>query len=177
MKTKFTEKQLLIRIRLLVLFFMGALIISGLTAFAIETELLFISPLLGIEFTGNSDHYNQLQVWIYKVYNGISTTNKNFSFISYGTDWLAFAHIIIAFLFWGVYFKPVRNIWLIYWGMLACILVIPLALLCGLIREIPLFWILIDCSFGILGIIPLFLLRRYINDLARISGCYVPTKY
>jgi len=40
--------------------------------------------------------------------------------------------------------------------MYACIMVIPLAFIAGPIRQIPFFWQLIDCSFGVLGIIPLY---------------------
>ena len=40
-------------------------------------------------------------------------------------------------------------------AMLACAGVIILALVCGPIRGIPVFWTLIDCSFGIVGAIPL----------------------
>ena len=49
--------------------------------------------------------------------------------------------------------------------MIACGLVVPLALICGPLRGIPFFWRLIDCSFGILGIIPLWIAR---NDIRRI---------
>ena len=44
-------------------------------------------------------------------------------------------------------------------GMIACVLVLPLALICGPLRGIPLFWRLIDCSFGIVGIVPLWFAR------------------
>jgi hypothetical protein len=40
-------------------------------------------------------------------------------------------------------------------GLIACVLVIPLAIICGGIRQIPFGWRLIDCSFGIIGSVPL----------------------
>ena len=46
--------------------------------------------------------------------------------------------------------------------------VILLALVCGPVRSIPFFWTLIDCSFGIIGAIPLLYclrLSRKIDDL------------
>ena len=46
--------------------------------------------------------------------------------------------------------------------MIACLAVIPLALICGPLRGIPWFWQPIDCSFGVLGIIPLWFVRRMI---------------
>ena len=48
-----------------------------------------------------------------------------------------------------------KNEWVIYGGLIGCLLVIPLAMICGPIREIPFYWRLIDCSFGILGAVPL----------------------
>ena len=178
MRTQFTEAQLIKRIRLLVAFFMGALVVSGITAFPIEWGMReILCPLLNVDIHVEKASYDFLQKWLFDVYQGVSSTNASYPFMAYGTDWLAFAHIVIALVFLGVCFKPVRNIWIVYWAMIACVLIIPLAFICGYVREIPFFWILIDCSFGVVGIIPLLLLRSYINELARISGCYVPTKY
>lgn len=70
--------------------------------------------------------------------------------LAYGTDWLAFAHLLLAALFWGPYRDPVKNIWVIEFGMGASLAVIPLALICGTVRGIPFFWQLIDCSFGLI---------------------------
>ena len=56
--------------------------------------------------------------------------------------------------------------------MIACALVIPLALIAGLIRGIPFFWRVIDCSFGVVGIIPLWLARRAIRRVATASPRY-----
>jgi hypothetical protein len=80
--------------------------------------------------------------------------------MAYGTDWLAFAHIVIAVAFWGPLKDPMRNLWVVEFGMIACILVVPLALVFGPIRSIPPFWLMVDCSFGVFGIIPLWLARR-----------------
>jgi hypothetical protein len=49
--------------------------------------------------------------------------------------------------------------------MIACVLVVPFALLVGGLRGIPMFWRLIDCSFGVVGIVPLSLARRYTRRL------------
>jgi hypothetical protein len=44
-------------------------------------------------------------------------------------------------------------------------MIFPLAFICGPIRHIPFYWQLIDCSFGIIGIIPLFFCYRWIKQL------------
>lgn len=163
------EKRLLLIIRLLILFFMVALIVSGATAFPLETELRILCNLLGISTDVPVDNYTGYQHWLAWIHEGLSQTNQNYPFLAYGTDWLAFAHIAIAIAFIGVYVKPVRNIWIVYWAMILCIATMPVIFICGPIRDIPFYWQLIDSSFGIFGIIPLVLLRHYILKLERLS--------
>lgn len=172
MKTVKTEKQLLLIIRILTGFFILALIVSGSTAFPLETELSIICGML----EGSTGVLGELYSWFSRIYEGVSYTNAHYPFIMYGCDWLAFAHIMIAIAFLGVYFKPVRNIWIVYFGMIACISVIPTILICGAVRDIPFFWQIVDSTFGIFGMIPLLILRHYIKKLAKVSG-YVEQKY
>ena len=54
--------------------------------------------------------------------------------------------------------------------MIACVLIVPFALVMGAVREIPMGWRLIDCSFGIFGIIPLRFCRKYIQELAKLRA-------
>jgi len=164
MKDKIEQKQLLLKIRLVTLFFITALVISGITAFPVETELRLLMQLLNIEGQ-NPESLNALQRWLAFVYEGISATNAQFPFIAYGFDWLAFAHIAIALAFIGLYREPVRNKWLVTWAMMCCIGIIPLTLICGTIRQIPFFWQLIDISFGVFGMIPLIYLKKLISKL------------
>jgi hypothetical protein len=163
MKTK--EKQLLTKIRFWVALFILSLVIWGVTAFPLETEIKILSGILGISPHTPPESYYGLKYWIATVNEGLIQTNQHYPFLSYGTDWLAFSHLVIAVAFIGLYVKPLRNKWIIYFGMIACAGVIPLALVCGAIRGIPLYWRLIDCSFGIFGFIPLYLLHIYIHKL------------
>lgn len=157
-----SEKTLRSRIRFLIIFFIISLILSGITAFAIESQLYIATKYIWI-------FPDMLQQWISTVYNAVKTTNSNFPFLSYGTDWLAFAHIVIAVAFWGPLKDPVRNIWVIQFGMIACILILPLALIAGPIRHIPFYWQLIDCSFGVIGFIPLLLCYKYTRRLEGLN--------
>lgn len=170
------EKKLLNRIRLLTVFYIVALLFWGITAFPLESELAIICNIMGISEDAAPDTYSGLKYWIATVYEGLISTNRDFPFLAYGTDWLAFSHIVIAVAFIGLYFKPIRNIWIVYFGIIACIGVIPLALICGEIRGIPFYWRMIDCSFCLFGIIPLYVLRVYIKRLDKITG-YIPHKY
>ncbi len=158
-----TPQLLLKQIRILISVFILLLLLSGITAFPLETELNFLTGLIENRFDGI------LYDWIMSVNEGIQQLNIHFPFMSYGTDWLAFAHIIIALFFVGVYNDPVRNIWTIKTGMIACVLVFPLAFIAGPIRGIPLEWILIDCSFGVFGLIPLGFVYAKIRKLQELS--------
>jgi hypothetical protein len=102
-----------------------------------------------------------------RVNEGLTSTNAHYPFLAYGTDWLAFAHLVIAVAFIGPYLDPIRNKWVITFGLIACGGVIPLALIAGPIRGIPFGWRLIDCSFGVCGAIPLFLCDRLVTKMER----------
>ena len=129
------------------IFFMIILFLSGLTAIPLEKELCFLSRC----FSPTS----MIGEWIEKVYLAIVHTNREYPFLAYGYDWLAFAHFVLAILFIGPLKDPVRNKWVIEFGMIACILIIPFAFIAGHFRGIPIGWRLIDCAFGVIGIIPL----------------------
>jgi len=55
-------------------------------------------------------------------------------------------------------------------GLIACALIIPYAFIFGGIRGIPIWWRLIDCSFGIFGAIPLWFCRGYALALEEDAG-------
>ena len=151
---------LLKKIRLLIIFFIIALILSGITAFPVETELRWLlnHPALVPSFA---------KVWLQDVYDALVETNAKYPMLAYGFDWLAFAHIVIAMAFIGPLKDPVKNKWIIDWAILACLAVLPLAFIAGPIRQIPMFHILIDCSFGIIGLIPLFICRNMNKQLEK----------
>jgi hypothetical protein len=107
------------------------------------------------------------------VTSALDSTASTYPFLAYGTDWLAFAHLVIAVAFVGPYRDPVRNKWIIQWGLLACVGVISLALIAGPIRGIPFGWRLIDCSFGVFGCIPLFACMRSIRVLERSDARHI----
>lgn len=153
-----TENQLRNKIRAWIIFFMVGLILSGITAFPIETQLEFAMDHM-------SALPNTIQLWLTQIYFAVKTTNAQFPQLSYGTDWLAFSHLVIATAFIGPLRDPVRNIWVIQFGMIACVMVFPLAFIAGAIRDIPMYWRWIDCGFGVLGILPLYYCYTLIRKL------------
>ena len=144
---------------------MTGLIVSGVTAFPLETELRWTLSALQTPSLQPIAEATHLLSWISIVFHALSDTNARYPFLAYGTDWLAFAHLVLALLFIGPYRDPVRNQWIITFGLIACAGVIPLALIAGHVRGIPLPWRLIDCSFGVFGAIPLLRCRSLISSL------------
>jgi hypothetical protein len=140
------------QIQRVVIVFIILLALSGITAFPLVTEVDFM--LANINFFPVYFHS-----WIKTVYEGVHQTP---SIVLYGTDWLAFAHIIIALFFIGVYKDPVRNKFTVTVGIIACLAIFPLAFICGPIRHIPFYHQVIDCCFGLFGLIPLFYIKRKI---------------
>ena len=108
--------------------------------------------------------------WVVRVRDGLNDTYAKYPFIAYGTDWLAFGHLMIAVVFVGALRDPKRNVWLFDFGIIACVLVVPFALIFGGVRGIPFYWRLIDCSFGVFGIIPIWLCRKWVRELRPVEN-------
>ena len=142
--------------RLLMVFIL-CLFLSGLSAIPVHTELAILEQIFSRTAWINS--------WLNKVHVAYNDVSTQYPFLFYGYDWLAFAHFVLAILFIGPYRDPIRNIWVIQFGLIACVLVIPFAFMAGHFREIPIGWRLIDCSFGILGFFLLSVVYNKINTL------------
>ena len=162
------DEHLVRRVRILLILFVIGLIASGLTAFPLVWEVRILNQTIG-PGTFIEKVFPPMAAWIAKVHDALLDASVRYPFIMYGTDWLAFGHIVIAIAFLGAIHNPVKNIWVIEFGMIACVLVVPTAIICGQIRGIPFFWRLIDCSFGVLGILPLLLAWSYIKKMGKIS--------
>jgi hypothetical protein len=154
------------RVRMLLVIFMVGLTLSGFSAIPLRREIEILYPFMR---SGSwlSEYIPAFSAWIDQIYRGIQNGYGEYPFLAYGTDWLAFGHVAIATAFIGPLRNPVKNIWVLEFGMIVCLLTIPWTLIFGLIREIPLFWQLIDMSFGVFGFIPLWFARR---DILKISS-------
>ncbi|MET9374115.1 hypothetical protein ABZX98_08195 [Streptomyces sp. NPDC002992] len=170
-------RALLRRIRAWLVLFIVCLVLSGLTAFPLVTELRLTEAALTSWAAPVADLFPGLLEWIQRVRDGLDAADAQYPFVLYGTDWLAFAHLVIAVAFYGPYRDPVRNIWVIEFGMIACAGIIPLALICGPIRGIPFWWSVIDMSFGVFGVIPLLVVHRMIKRLEALEAleAFTPT--
>jgi hypothetical protein len=154
------------RYRLVLGLFIAGLILSGITAFPLRLETEWLPRLLGIGDETPATATNTFARWLLTVRDGLGDTYSRYSWVAYGTDWLAFGHLVIALFFIGPWRDPVRNAWVLRVGVVACAGVIPLALIAGAMRGIPVGWRLIDCSFGLFGVLPLWYCLRLSRQLA-----------
>jgi len=156
------------RVRILSWIFIVGLVISGATAIPLQWELDTIvrMPGAGDGATATSGFV----AWIQTVRGGLRATYAAYPWMAYGTDWLAFGHFVIAVAFVGALRDPVRNAWLFTFGMIACALVVPYAFVMGGLRGIPIGWRLIDCSFGVFGILPVWHCRRCVAEIEALQA-------
>jgi hypothetical protein len=159
------EQILRRRIKYLTWLFIIGLFLSGVTAIPLEWELGLLVKWFGLEGQTSQTAGSGFGSWILVVYESLRDVAARHQFLFYGTDWLAFGHFMIALSFVGVLREPVRNRWLFDFGLMACVLVIPFALIFGGIRGIPFWWRLVDCSFGVFGFVPLWLCRKWAKEL------------
>lgn len=155
------NRESLRTVRVLLVLFMLALAASGLSVIPLQWELGILNRWLG---SGSSVQgmWPSLADWISRVNEGVQQGYGRYPFLALGTDWLAFGHVAIALAFMGAVRDPLKNVWVVEFGMLVCALVIPWALIFGWLRGIPPFWRAVDMSFGIFGFIPLWWVRRMI---------------
>lgn len=160
-----TESQLIRSIRLWLALFILGLIFSGVTAFPLEHETRWLAGFVSRHalFPGG------IILWLNRVQAALHDNSIRYPFLAYGTDWLAFAHLVLAIAFLGPMMHPVRNKWVLQFGVIACIAVLPLALIAGPLRGIPFLWRLIDCCFGIFGVIPLLICLNRVKRLEYLT--------
>jgi hypothetical protein len=156
-----TSAQHLRSVRIWLILFIIGLVFSGVTAFPLEHETGWLATFA----TTHSFSPQSLTDWLTRVHEALHQNSIHSPFLAYGTDWLAFAHLVLAVAFLGPLVDPVRNKWIFYFGLIACLGVLPLALIAGPLRGIPFPWRLIDCSFGIFGAIPLLICLRHVKAL------------
>ena len=162
MHTQPKDVRLRSKIRAAIIITIIGLLLNGLSAVPLKHEL-------NILLSKPDALPNFLRDWWVYVDKGITETNNKYPFMRYGFDWLAFAHIVIAVAFIGPLKDPVKNIWVIQFGRIACLMIFPLAFIAGPVRHIPFFWQLIDCSFGVIGLIPLTICFNKIKKLEAIT--------
>jgi hypothetical protein len=161
-----TIAQHLRSIRIWLSIFIVGLVFSGITAFPLVSETgLLVRLLHAHPFLPQA-----IIVWVERVHQALYDDSIHAPFLAYGTDWLAFAHLVLAIAFIGPFLNPVRNKWVLQFGVIACASVLVLASIAGPFRGIPVLWRLIDSSFGVIGAIPLLICLRHVRALESRSA-------
>jgi len=132
------------RIRIWLAIFIAGLVLSGLTAFPLAMEMRWLVSVVHASWLEAVAQSVGLLAWVERVHGALAETDARYPFRD-----------------------PVRNKWVITFGLIACAGVIPLAIIAGQVRGIPLGWRLIDCSFGVGGSVPLLICRRCIAAMER----------
>jgi hypothetical protein len=149
------EHSLRLRIKYFTWLFILGLVLSGLTALPLETEVHEL-----VKYTRAGQYLDAdagvdapaWAIWLLRVQAALRDVGENHRFLFYGTDWLAFGHFVIAAAF--------------NWGLIACAAVVPYAVVLGALRGIPWWWRLIDSAFGVVGFVPLWYCRKWSGEIA-----------
>ncbi len=154
------------RFRIALALFIAGLIVSGVTAFPLLAEVKLLTRMLGLGDATSPAGYAGADHRLLTLRFGLEEIHRANPWIAYGTDWLAFAHLVIALFFIAPLIDPPSSRPNILVGLAACAGVIPLALICGAIRGIPFAHRLVDCSFGVIGGLLLLYCLRLLPRIA-----------
>src|SRR5258708_5978802 len=86
------ESSLLRSLRFWLSLFILGLILSGITAFPLEHETGWLASIV------ERRHLvpDNVGAWLNKVHEALHANSISYPFLAYGTDWLAFAHLVLA---------------------------------------------------------------------------------
>ena len=143
------------------------LFLSAVTIWPAVPELKFAVQLAWGD--GPPSPGSTLHAFILKAIEGLETMDRQYPFMLYAHDWLAFAHIVLAILFAGAIKDPVRNKWIVQCGLIMCALVPVLAGICIPLRGIPFCWFWIDAAFAPAAAVPLLVALRDIHRIEVIK--------
>jgi hypothetical protein len=135
------------------------LLVSGITVWPALLELKMAVRIVW----GEGEPADVLHRFVLQAIEGLESVEASYPFMLYAHDWLAFAHIVLAILFAGAIRDPVRNVWIVQCGLIACVLVPVLAGICIPLRGLPFGWFWIDFAFAPAAGLPLWIALRDIR--------------
>ena len=151
------------RIKIAIVITIIGLLLNGISAIPLRTELNIL--------LSNPDALPKfLRDWWLYVDQGLNETSEKYNFMRYGFDWLAFAHLLIAIAFLGPLKDPIKNQWVVRWGMIASALSIGVALVWERLRAIPLWWSMIDMTIALVAFLILWQCNRWIQQLKTVEA-------
>jgi hypothetical protein len=141
------------------------LFLAGVTIWPAVWELRTLVALVW----GDAAAAGTMHRFLLDAIKALEATQKNYPFLLYAGDWLAFAHIVLAILFAGAVRDPVRNVWIVQCGLIMCALVPVLAAVCIPLRGLPWQWFCVDSAFAPVAAAPLWIALR---DIRRAAARY-----
>jgi len=142
------------------------LFVSGVTIWPVVWELKTAVQVVW----GGGEATGVIHRFVLQAIEGIEAMQAKYPFMLYGYDWLAFAHVGLAILFAGALRDPIRNVWVVQFGLIMCALVPVLGGVCIPLRGIPFHWFWIDFVFAPCAAVPLWIALRDIRRVERERG-------
>lgn len=156
------QSQLRRKIKIAIIITIIGLLLNGVSAVPLRSELKIL--------LSNPDVLPQfLRDWWAYVNTGVNETTNKYNFMRYGFDWLGFAHLLIAIAFIGPLKDPVKNEWVVRWGMIASALSVVMAIGFERLRSIPLWWSFVDALIAIVAFVILWLCNKWIQELKKAA--------
>ncbi|MDP6046147.1 MAG: hypothetical protein QGH94_07575 [Phycisphaerae bacterium] len=156
------------RARLMLAIVAFGLLVSGVTIWPATWEL----ELLVDSIWGPGPSSGVMHGFVLRVIEAVDYVGAEYPFLFYAGDWLAFAMIVLAILFYGARRDPVRNVWIVQCGLIMCVLIPVLAGICVPLRGLPLRWFWVDTAFAPAAGIPLWIALRDIRRVEKQAGAY-----
>lgn len=148
----------------------GALVVSAVGTFELVATARATAALLASPPLAATARSLGILPWLTdaaRALDGVAATAPSLLYLA---DWLAFAQLALAVLFFMAVREPVRHAWVLTFGMGVSLAVLPLALVAGAVRGIPLAWRLVDCAIGLAAFLLLWLAQRALRELVALSG-------
>ncbi|HUT52732.1 MAG TPA: hypothetical protein VM658_05020 [bacterium] len=160
----------LTRVRVMLGIVAAGLFLSGMTCYFLPWELRTVIDVVWGRGEGAGAFMPQMHAFILKMEQAVLMVRSDYPELFLGTDYLGFAHALLAILFIGAIRDPARNIWVIQFGIIASVLVVPAAFLFGSLRGAPWLHYLVDSSFGAGAVIFLYAAYRGARSLEKVEG-------
>jgi len=151
----------------LLVVFVAGLVFGCQMVLFVRPELAWLNSILG-PGTRTEQIWPEMSAWVNHLHQGITTTYAEYPFIAYCMDWLVLAQAGFIILFIGAIIDPLRNIWIIRSGMVICLLHVVTAVASGGLHGVPVFWQILDASFGVVGLVVLYAAYRYVGYLKTV---------
>ncbi len=155
--------QTLFRAKMMLAIVSFGLFVSAVTIWPAQWEL---ETLVSVVW-GDREATGAMHRFLLEVIEALDTIGARYPFLWYGYDWLAFAHLMLAILFAGAIRDPIRNVWVIQFGLICCALVPVLAAVFVPIRGLPLGWLVVDFAFAPAAAVPLWIALRDVRGFER----------